>query len=350
MKSSSRKRKSKSAKIKGGRNMKIKVGSGKLKADVFNLQPSTSHFLPPTIKELPMKKILIITLLGTVFLTACGQIKGAAIQISGAPVEGLPGGEEFGMTKEELVTNIEKVESLIAACMQDAGFEYVAANYSTVRRGMVADKSLPGMTERQFIAQYGFGISTLYTGLPPQLSAETIPAKIGLGEQNIQIFNGLSPADQEAYNHVLFGENSDATFAVALEIEDFSRTGGCTRQAIEQVFTTEQMAVGYYNPLDAMIRQDPRMAVAITEFTDCVRAAGFDYGHPDDIEPDLRKRLDEITAGLPVEALSSDALAALEDLRAEEMALGIVAFDCESEIIDPVEDRIERELYADPPK
>ena len=296
-----------------------------------------------------MKKFLILALLATL-LTACGQVKGAVVQISGAPVEGLPGGEEFGMTKEELVTNIESVESQIAACMQAAGFEYIAADYRTVRRGMTADKSLPGMTERQFIAQYGFGISTLYTGLAPQLANKTIPAKIGLGEQNIATFNGLTPADQEAYNFTLFGENTDATFAVALEIEDFSRTGGCTRQAIEQVFTAEQMAAGYYNPLDTLIRQDPRMATAITEFTDCVNIAGFDYAHPDDIEPDLRQRLDEITGGLPVEALSSDALTALEELRAEEMAIGIVAFDCESKVIDPVEGRIERELYADPPK
>ena len=152
---------------------------------------------------------------------------------------------------------------------------------------MTADKSLPGMTERQFIAQYGFGNSTLYTGLAPQLANETITAKIGLGKQNVATFNGLTPADQEAYNFTLFGENTDATFAVALEIEDFSRTGGCTRQAIEQVFTAEQMAAGYYNPLDTLIRQDPRMATAITEFTDCVNTAGFDYAHPDDIEPDL---------------------------------------------------------------
>ncbi len=296
-----------------------------------------------------MKKLLILILLSAL-LTACGQIKGAVIQVSSAPVEGLPGGEEFGMTKEELVTNIETVEGLIAACMGDAGFEYIAADYRTVRNGMTADKSLPGMTERQFIAQYGFGISTLYTGLAPQLAAETIPAQIGLGKQNIDIFNGLTPADQEAYNHTLFGENTAATFAVALEIEDFSRTGGCTRRAIEQVFTAEQMAAGYYNPLDTLIREDPRMATAIAGFTECVRAAGFDYAHPDDIEPDLRQRLDEITGGLPVEAISSDALVALEELRTEEMALGVVAFDCESDIIDPVEDRIERELYADPPK
>jgi hypothetical protein len=298
--------------------------------------------------------LVVGLILGLVLLvTACGPltaIKGGLKQVSGAPVEGLPGGEEFGMSKEELVTNIEKVESLIAACMQDAGFEYVAADYRTVRRGMTADKSLPGMSERQFIAQYGFGISTLYTGLPPQLAVETIPAKIGLGEQNVQIFNSLSPADQDAYNHTLFGEHTDATFAVALEIEDFSRTGGCTRQAIEQVFTPEQLSAGYFNPLDALIREDPRMAAALADFTECLRAAGFDYAHEEDIEPDFRRRLDEITGGLPVEALSPDALAALEALRAEELAIGIVTFDCEHKYIDPVEDRIERELYADPPK
>lgn len=230
-----------------------------------------------------MKRIMILALFASLLLNACGQVKGAIVQVSGAPVEGLPGGEEFGMTREELVTNLETVESLIATCMQDAGFEYVAADYRTVRRGMTADKSLPGMSERQFIALHGFGISTLYSGLAPQLAAETIPAKIGLGEQNIQNFNSLSPADQEAYNFTLFGENTEATFAVALEIEDFSRTGGCTRQAIEQIFTPEQMAAGYYNPLDTLIRQDPRMATAITEFTECVRAAGFDYSHPDDV-------------------------------------------------------------------
>ena len=308
------------------------------------------NYFRGTNQKTVLVTLLVIGLFLGLLLTACTQVKGAVVQVSGAPVEGLPGTEEFGMTREELVTNIETVEALIAECMQEAGFEYVAADYHTVRRGMTSDKSLPGLGEREFIAQYGFGISTLYTGLPPQLAAETIPAKIGLGDQNVQIFNNLSPADQEAYNFTLFGEHIDATFAVALEIEDFSRTGGCTRKAIEQVFTPEQIAAGYYNPLDAMIREDPRMADAITEFTECVSASGFDYAHPDDIEPDLRKRLDEITGGLPVEALSSDALAALEELRAEELAVGIVAFDCESKIIDPVEERIERELYADPPK
>jgi hypothetical protein len=124
-----------------------------------------------------------------------------------------PGTEEFGLSKEGLVKSIEAVESVIAECMNDAGFEYIAADYKTVRKGMVADKSLPGLSERQYFNKHGFGISTLYTGLPPQLAEAATPAKIGLGEQNVEIFKNLSPADQVAYNHTLFGENADATIS-----------------------------------------------------------------------------------------------------------------------------------------
>ena len=262
----------------------------------------------------------------------------------------LPSTEEFGLTKKELVTSIEAVESLIAECMRAAGFEYIAVDYGTVRKGMVADKSLPGLSERGYIDRYGFGISTLYTGLSPQLADVATPAKIGLGEQNVRIFNALSPADQVAYNHTLFGDHPEATFAVALEIEDFSRTGGCTRKAIEQVFRPEQLSATYYNPKDALINQDPRMVAALAKFSDCMRAAGFDYSHPDDLEPDIRKRLDAITKGLPLEALSADALAALQKLQAEERASAVVAFDCAERYFEPVEALIEIEMYANPPK
>jgi hypothetical protein len=230
--------------------------------------------------------------------------------------------------------------------MGEAGFEYIAVDYNTVRRGMVADKSLPGLSERQYINRYGFGISTLYTGLPPQLADVTTPAKIGLGEQNVQIFNNLSAADQVAYNRTLFGDNTDATFAVGIETEDFSRTGGCTRAAIEQVFTPEQLSITYLNPKDALIEQDPRMIAALAEFADCLRTEGFDYTYERQVEPDLKKRLYEITGDAPIESLSADAQAALKELQNKERALAVVVYNCESRILDPVEDQVERELFA----
>lgn len=266
---------------------------------------------------------------------------------TGAERAAMPGTEEFGLTKQGLVESIEAVEVLIAACMNEAGFEYIAVDYNTVRRGMTADKSAPGLGERQYAAGYGFGISTLYTGLPPQLADPSFtPAAVGLGEQNIRIFRNLSAADQVAYNRTLFGEHTDATFAVGLETEDFSRTGGCTRTAVEQVFSSEQLSTTFLNPKDALIEQDPRMVAALAEFAECLRAAGFDYTYEREVEPALRRRVDEITEGQPLDALPAEALTALTALQEEERALAVVVLECEGHILDPVESQIERELYA----
>jgi hypothetical protein len=292
-----------------------------------------------------------------IFMAACGSGSNApgspttapaADQATPAGQASLPGPEEFGMTTEELVTSAEAVESLIAKCMSDAGFEYVAVDYDTVRKGMLADKSLPGVSDEDFIAQYGYGISTLYTGLPPQLADAATPAQIGLGEQNVRIFNSLSSADQVAYSRTLLGENTDATFAVSLEAEDFSRTGGCTRAAIEQIFTQAQLSTTYLNPLDALIQQDPRMIAALADWADCVREAGFNYNHPNEVEVDIKNRLDVITEGAPLETLTADAQAALAELQGEERAVAEVATVCEEEIVEPVQIQIERELYGGP--
>ena len=136
------------------------------------------------------------------------------------------GTEEFGLTPRQLVKSIERVEALISKCIREHGFQYVAADYITVRKGMGADKNMPGLSEEEFIGKHGFGVSTMYTGQPPQLATGYSPAKVGLGERNVQIYKNLSPADQVAYNRALFGENTDATLAVGLETENFSRTGG----------------------------------------------------------------------------------------------------------------------------
>ena len=286
---------------------------------------------------------LLLGLIVAVLLAACGGGSGSAP----AGEQGtLPGTEEFGLSRQGLVEAIEAVEAHIADCMNEAGFEYVAVDYNTVRRGMTSDKSLPGLSERGYFEQYGFGISTLYTGKPPQLADETTPGKIGLGEQNVATFQNLSPADQVAYNRTLFGDNPDATFAVAIETEDFSRTGGCTRAAIEQVFTPEQLSTTYLNPKDALIEQDPRMVEALAEFGECLRAEGFDYTYEREVEPDLKERLYAITEGAPVESLSADAQSALAELQGYERRLAVVVLDCEERILEPVEDRVERELFA----
>ncbi len=264
-----------------------------------------------------------------------------------AQSQGSPGTEEFGLTPKQLVQSIEKVEALISKCMRDHGFQYVAVDYITVRNGMAADKIMPGLSEEEFITRYGFGVSTMYTGQPPQLATGYSPAKVGLGERNVQIYKNLSPADQVAYNRSLLGENTDATFAVGLETEHFSRTGGCTRTAIEQVFRPEQLKATYYNPKDALINKDPRMKAALRNYAREMRKAGFNYNHPDEAEPDIRERLAALTSGgrILVEKMSPEQLAALKKLQEYERRVAAMNFKLAKELFDPVEEKIEREKY-----
>jgi hypothetical protein len=258
------------------------------------------------------------------------------------------GTEEFGMTQRQLVQAIERVEELIANCMRDEGFQYIAADYNTVRAGMNADKKLPGLSEEEFINLHGFGVATMYTGQAPQLATGYSPAKMGLGESNIQYFRTLSPASQVAYNRALFGEYSSATFAVALETENFSQCGGCTRKAIEQVFQPEQLRASFYNPQDALINNDPRMKAALRQYAAEMRKSGFEYNHPDEVEPDIRARLAALTNGgtIPVEKMSADQRAALRKLQDFERRVALKNFKLQDEVLGPIEEKIQQELFA----
>ncbi len=269
---------------------------------------------------------------------------------AGAGAQSQPGfgAEEFGLTQRQLVQSIEQVEELITKCMREEGFQYVAADYNTVHAGMKADKAMPGLSEEDFIDKYGFGVATMYTGLPPQLTTGYSPARVGLGERNVQIFKGLSPADQVAYNRALLGENLDATFAVGVEIENFSRCGGCTRKAIEQVFKPDQLKPTYYNPQNAFINNDPRMKAALRRFTAEMKKAGFDYTHPDDVEPDIRARLAALTSGgtILVEKMSSEQRNELKKLQDYERRVAARTFKFQDEVLGPVEEQIQQQLFS----
>jgi hypothetical protein len=262
------------------------------------------------------------------------------------------GTEEFGLSPKQLVEAIEKVEALNSKCMREQGFEYVAVDYNTVRKGMDADKTMPGVGEKDFIRKFGFGVATTYTGEPPQLTTGYSPGKVGLGKQNVQIFKNLAPADQVAYNRALFGENTGATFAVALETENFWLTGGCTRKAVAQVFKPDQLQATYYNPKDALINKDPRMKAALRKYAAEMRKAGFSYDHPDDVEHDIRKRLAALTNGgtILVEKMTPAQRAGLKELQDYERRVATKNFQLQEDVIDPVEEKIEREMFARKPQ
>lgn len=261
-------------------------------------------------------------------LAGCGGRPGAA---------GPYGGEEFGLTYQQLAARVDQVEVAIGECMADAGFEYVPVDFATVRKAMTSDKSAPGMSDGEFIDTFGFGITT-------QVDKPIVA--IGRGEDNERILDGLSNSDRVAYLRTLYGDNTDATFAYGLEDEDFSRTGGCTRQAIERYFSAEEMKGTYLNPADALVEQDPRVQQALEEYARCMAEAGFEFGSPDEVEGWLWDQYDAVVGTADPEELEGADLAALEALRTSEVAMAGVSQSCERRLLEPVVDRVEEELIG----
>ena len=241
--------------------------------------------------------------------------------------------EEFGMTVAQLVTSIETVESNIASCMRAAGFEYVPIDPVTFRAAQDALGSVPGVTSDEFVAQYGYGITTL----PPAQD-------FGVGEANKRIFDGLALADQVAYQRTLLGEDTKATFMVTLEAEDFSPTGGCTGTAVEQVFTPEQLSPTYLNPLDARVQQDPRMVAARERWSACMHDGGYDFANQAAVEDELAQRLVAITEGADPSTLTGSAKDALTALQGEERAIALADGDCARRFVDAVEAEVQRDI------
>jgi len=133
--------------------------------------------------------------------------------------DGNSGDSEFGLTEAEVVKRVDTVEASIAACMQDAGFEYVPVDYATARAAMDSNSKPSGLSSTDFRDQYGYGLTTLYGGVDTQ-------STMGLG-RNIAIRDGLPSSDRIAWEHQLLGTEVTQTFVVGLDNEDLSRTGGC---------------------------------------------------------------------------------------------------------------------------
>jgi hypothetical protein len=252
----------------------------------------------------------------------------------------LPGIKEFGLTEEEFIAHVEKVEATIARCMADAGFEYVPVDVQTVERAQMYVRADPEVSRHDYHQRWGYGETTRFDD----------PVRtVGLGPQNLRIFEALPPSDQEAYNFHLFGEDPHMSFAWTLDEEDFSETGGCTRKGVASAFTPAQLDGSYVNPKDVLVEEDPRIVRAVEAWMQCMHEAGYDgYEDQDEIMEELGERLDALLDGDDPTTLQGERLGALERLQADEIAASMADLNCEIKYTDKVYDEVEREVYGRP--
>jgi hypothetical protein len=251
----------------------------------------------------------------------------------------LPGVREFGLSDAEFVDHVERTQALMAECMKRAGFEYVPVDVATIERAQDSNRKEPGLTDRQYHERWGYSISTRFDD----------PVRtIGLGP-NVQMMEGLSPADHEAYELTLLGPARDSDFAFALDDEDFSSTGGCTREAVAQVFTPEQLEGTYVNPKDVLVEQDPRVVEAQNNWTTCMNDQGYNYKDDQDvIMEEYEERLDALLEGDDPATLTGERLNALHAMQAEEIKVSLADKTCEERYTDAVFRQVETEVFGRP--
>ena len=257
-----------------------------------------------------------------VLLTGCGGGGGDEAQTID---------EQIGLDEEGVLQRQIQAENVVRDCMKAQGFDYVPVD-PTQRRAQLLGSA--GLSPEDFEKQFGYGITTLFEQ-NRRLQAEQAAAA------------GISEADRPAYDRALYGERTDATLFEALDAGDFSRLGGCSREAAAQVFGGAEVIQSLQSELDELdqrVASDPRMVTALEAWSACMRAAGFDLARPDEVDTTLAAKLEAIVG--PPERSGSVVTydqAALAALAREEVATVAADIDCEEKHLTEVEDKVQAE-------
>jgi len=259
-------------------------------------------------------------------LAACGG--SSSSNSDEVPVE-----EQLGLEQDGILQRQGKAENLIHDCMKAQGFDYTPVDPQAQRAALVGQA---GMSEEDFNKQYGYGITTLY-GKEQAVDASN---------PNIKIRNALSDADKAAYDHALYGDDTSATFGQALDTGDYSRLGGCTKQAAEAVFggvAVFQSLQEKLDELDNSILEDSRMVKAVQAWSKCMSDAGFTgLTEQDQVDSTLTAKLEAIV-GPPDDPTPDYDQAALKALQAEEVSMVAADITCEKDHISSIEEKVRAE-------
>jgi hypothetical protein len=250
-------------------------------------------------------------------------------------------------------------EEAIRDCMVAQGFEYTPVD----RRGDIQIREV-NLEDEEWVRQNGFGITTNF---PPdrdqQPSEENDP--------NRAYRQSLSAEQQEAYDRALFGESRDVPGNGPVTsgasggpgFSTFGGEGGCLAQALEESGADfgDSALDDALQELEEQIRNDARVIEANQEWAACMSDRGYTYASREEAIEDIASRFreiigaetpggDEDEGGIAI-IIGGDPNAeydqeALAELREEEIAVALAAFECGKDSIDGVLREVREEYEA----
>lgn len=237
------------------------------------------------------------------------------------------------LSEEEQLEQFEKTnterEELIAACMSDAGFEYVP-DTNTGSLSFSADDTW-NPDSREWVAQYGYGMVN-YPGMNEQPAPEDEYV-----DPNADYVSSLTESEQTAYWEVLYGPaipeeemNEDGSYEW-----DWTQ-GGCHGQAQHEMDGDDPFSADEHKPLMDAINTfytDAQNAPAFADLNAEWVACMDESGHSGFVaQADAQNSMnDELNAYYEsqTEWLENDP--ALEALAEKEVELALVDLDCREE-------------------
>lgn len=240
--------------------------------------------------------------------------------------------EQIGTDGDAKLERLVRAENLIRDCMESRGFDYVPVDPAAQEEALLGSR---GLSEEEYIAQYGDGITTLY-------EERLHLAELG---PNLAIRAALSATEQVAYDRTLYGDDPTQTLAVAFDTGDFSLLGGCVKEAADTTFGGAQFfesLVTKLDELDQRVASDPRMVVATERWRDCMKQSGYAFANSDEGDADLENRLEEVV-GPPDDRNPDYDRAALAALQRDEVAQVTRDVACEDKYVSAVEENVEAE-------
>lgn len=222
-------------------------------------------------------------------------------------------------------------EEIVAACMQDEGFEYTPQDTSGMSQSF-EDEDMPEWDSLEYAEQYGYGATT-YADMPMNQSGEEYV------DPNADYLATMSESEQTAFYEALYGKQTmseePTDDETAVEQEYDWTTAGCQGKAQHEVYEEGQV---YDDPefkdlMEGMselytdVEKDERTIAAYRDWSECMAEAGYDFANPQEAQNSIYDAVNEIPYD---EEDGSQDPAALAELRDEEIATATTDRKCQT--------------------
>lgn len=218
-----------------------------------------------------------------------------------------------------VLASITLRENATAACMHEAGFDYVpkVPDAAAVR---LADEDAPAEGSAEYVAAYGYGVWTTPAGVPSGGVMWTMPDL----EEEMAYLASMSPTEMAAYTEALYGvpDPDDPTLV----------GGGCLDVADRPGADDAERAylAGFREEMTAFLvalPEAPELDEVNAEWSRCLRGAGYTFAHPEAARRSVAEEFDAALAAaggmLPETAAAAHA--------PEEIALATADLACREE-------------------